>query len=410
MIILGLQAENFKAIKVLNMQFAGNNLVQITGKNGAGKSSTLDAIVAALAGKKVLDSEPLRKGQNKGWVRLDLGNGDEVKIIVERSITEKGMYLTLKGEYPGTAQDFLDKLVSGLTFDPMAFAKMDITKQTEILLDYAGVKDILDAKKQRIKQLKEERRDNDRDLKAEETRLQPYVDLLTNKEIPDKEIDTMALMGDLTARERQVSDYTREAEKMQGMILKIADTRKLLNTLLEQFQQAEAELQKINIDGLHKDIEGLKSHFQNADALNKKIRDKQAVIARNQIINDLKSKSSAFTDNIGKTETEIEILLKEINLCIDGLEISDEHGLTYKGLPYLQLSTSEKLKIAAAIGMYLNPELKTLIIRDGNDLDDDGVKKILQFAESRGYQVIIERIYKADNAGIVFEIEAGEIK
>lgn len=51
--IVSLTAENVKKLTVVEITPAGN-LVQITGKNGQGKSSVLDAIWWALAGRITL--------------------------------------------------------------------------------------------------------------------------------------------------------------------------------------------------------------------------------------------------------------------------------------------------------------------------------------------------------------------
>ena len=60
--ILQLEAENVKRLKVVSIKPDGS-LVQITGANGEGKSSVLDAIYYALAGTKGIPSEPGRRAQ-----------------------------------------------------------------------------------------------------------------------------------------------------------------------------------------------------------------------------------------------------------------------------------------------------------------------------------------------------------
>jgi ABC-type branched-subunit amino acid transport system ATPase component len=48
------------------------NLVQVTGPNASGKSSVLDAIMAALGCGKLLPDEPIRRGEKSARIRLDL--------------------------------------------------------------------------------------------------------------------------------------------------------------------------------------------------------------------------------------------------------------------------------------------------------------------------------------------------
>src|SRR3989304_5887106 len=78
--ILKLTAENIKRLIAVEITPDGN-LVQITGKNGAGKTSALDAIWWALAGTTHIQAQPIVKGENKARVRLDLG-----EIVVSSTI------------------------------------------------------------------------------------------------------------------------------------------------------------------------------------------------------------------------------------------------------------------------------------------------------------------------------------
>ena len=123
--IVALQAENIKKLIAIEIRPDGN-LVQITGKNGHGKTSVLDSIWWALAGAKHIQSVPIREGEDKARIMLDLG-----EIIVTRTFkTSK------KGEVPsaisvenaegakfGTPQTMLDNLLGQLSFDPLAFSR-----------------------------------------------------------------------------------------------------------------------------------------------------------------------------------------------------------------------------------------------------------------------------------------------
>jgi recombinational DNA repair ATPase RecF len=93
--IVNRKAENFKKLVAVEISFTDNNVI-VTGKNGAGKSSVLDAIWWALSGKKHIQDKPIREGQTKAMIRLDLGT-----IIVERVFNEKGSSLKVMAERRG---------------------------------------------------------------------------------------------------------------------------------------------------------------------------------------------------------------------------------------------------------------------------------------------------------------------
>ena len=57
--IISLYVENIKKIKAVEIKPEGNTVI-ISGKNGNGKSSTIDSISMALGGKKLIQTNSLR--------------------------------------------------------------------------------------------------------------------------------------------------------------------------------------------------------------------------------------------------------------------------------------------------------------------------------------------------------------
>ena len=80
--IIKLKAENIKRLKAAEITPTGD-LIQVTGRNGQGKSSLLDAIWWALGGTKNIQDQPIRTGQRKAKIELDLG-----KYIVTREFSK----------------------------------------------------------------------------------------------------------------------------------------------------------------------------------------------------------------------------------------------------------------------------------------------------------------------------------
>ena len=93
--ILRLEAENFKKLVAIDITPTGD-IIHITGKNGAGKSSVLDCIVALLCGEKAIEAVPVRKGQKKGKIKAELGTIDMGEYTVTRSFTEGNTYLKIE--------------------------------------------------------------------------------------------------------------------------------------------------------------------------------------------------------------------------------------------------------------------------------------------------------------------------
>ncbi len=66
--IVELKVENFKRVIAVEITPYGNTIL-IKGKNGQGKSSILDAIMAAICGSKAIPPRPLREGTHPGYSR-----------------------------------------------------------------------------------------------------------------------------------------------------------------------------------------------------------------------------------------------------------------------------------------------------------------------------------------------------
>ena len=139
--IVNFKAENIKKLVVVEIEPKGN-MVQITGRNGAGKTSVLDAIWWALAGTRNHQSRPIRDGQKQATIHLDLG-----EIIVKRKfslqkenrVTTQITVETKEGARFPSPQKMLDDLLGSLSFDPLAFCRMDAAEQYRALQKVIGV-------------------------------------------------------------------------------------------------------------------------------------------------------------------------------------------------------------------------------------------------------------------------------
>ena len=113
--IVKLTAENIKKLRAVEIVPQGN-VVKISGKNEQGKTTVLDSIFWALGGTKAIQEEPIRQGETKASIRLELDD-----LVVTRTFTPGNSYLKVENK-EGTSfkspQAMLDKLVGKLSFDP----------------------------------------------------------------------------------------------------------------------------------------------------------------------------------------------------------------------------------------------------------------------------------------------------
>src|SRR4051812_23810439 len=77
--IVRFTAENFKRLSLVEITPTGE-IVEVSGKNGAGKSSVLDAIDVALRGMEVAPRKPIKTGAEEARIMVDLG-----ELVVTRT-------------------------------------------------------------------------------------------------------------------------------------------------------------------------------------------------------------------------------------------------------------------------------------------------------------------------------------
>ena len=134
--IISLTVENIKKIKAVTIRPQGH-MVEITGRNGQGKSTVLDAIWWALKGKDNIQTAPIRNGEPSGKITLELD-----KYLIERTFrrnelgddyTTKITVTTKDRAQMRSPQAVLDGFTGMLGFDPLAFMRQTPRQQYDTL-------------------------------------------------------------------------------------------------------------------------------------------------------------------------------------------------------------------------------------------------------------------------------------
>lgn len=129
---------NITKIKIKNLfgikeyEASGSSL-ELSGRNGTGKSSVLDAIKFALTNRS--DREYIvYKGETEGEIIVETDNG----LAIDRKVrTDKAPYKSVKrnGLEVGSPEAFLKELFTPLQLNPVEFMEMDKKQQNAIILD-----------------------------------------------------------------------------------------------------------------------------------------------------------------------------------------------------------------------------------------------------------------------------------
>src|ERR1035437_7918745 len=147
--ILGLRVDNFLALKAIDLHpDPTSNTVELTGKNGQGKTAILLALQSALGGKRMLIDEfgepikePLRRAATSGRIFIDIGHLTR-EVTVEVQFTNDEWKLLVRdaaGKVQSGPQGILNKLYSAVAFDPESFLRQKPSEQVETLRKLVGI-------------------------------------------------------------------------------------------------------------------------------------------------------------------------------------------------------------------------------------------------------------------------------
>lgn len=415
--IIQLQAENFKRLKAVQIS-PTDDVVVISGKNENGKTSVIDSIWSALQYRAASKSmpQPLRNGESKGFVTLDLGD-----YIVTRRFTESDSTLEVRtpdGNKVTSPQKLLDGMIGDMSFDPWEFSRKTEQEQrtmlSDLLFKITGGKLNLadfDARKQASYDARTDANREKKRLASLLANLRPPTDAE-----PTEELSSADLMVSITeavsinqriknlAAENEratktIADSTREIERLQKIV---ADQQAILlsNT---------AELTKIE----PVDVTFLQDQLKDIEARNRRAR--EIIEYRNlrsnlekvdAEINSLNDKMELIDIEKAEALESAPLPVKGFTVNADGVRILNEDG---SDVPFCQASAARRLKISLAIAMAANPTLRVIRISDGSLLDDDSMAIVKEMATDKDFQIWIEYASRNADDRMGVYIEDGEV-
>jgi ABC-type cobalamin/Fe3+-siderophores transport system ATPase subunit len=417
--ITALVAENVKRLRAVRLEPGpGGGLIEVTGRNGSGKSSVLDAIAYAILGRGAVDPKPIRDGAESAIVSLTLGD-----VTVTRKFgANGGSTLTVESaegaRFP-SPQKMLDALVgaSVLTFDPLEFDRMKPADQLDEVRKVAPLPPEVDQWRAERDRAYAQRTDVNREAKtlaAKLAGLPPIVE--APGEVPS--------VSDLLAALREAHEHNRACDERSAKV--IAENAKLvqwrekvvkLTTEAERIMREAAELSAAADEleaaigamptiGMKRDTLAIEAEIErareaeSADAERRRRADLAAELAT------LESHAAELTATIEDREDLVRRAVASAVMPVPGLTYG-ENGLEFNGHPLEQASGAERLRVALGLAMAQRPGLRVVRIKDGSLLDEDSLAIVADMARAADFQVWIERVDTTGRVGIV--LEDGEV-
>lgn len=401
--IVELRAENVKRLRAVTIRPDGS-LVLIGGNNAQGKSSLLDSIEMALSGARSIPPEPVRHGARKARIIADLG-----EIVVERTFTAKGTELVVKnkdGIPQAGPQKLLDGLTSKVSFDPLAFSRMEPAKQDELLKKMLGL-DFSDLEAARAKAYEKRA-----DLNKEVKRLEAVVDSTEwHADAPKELVDVAALTEKMQVHRNAVGARQALAAGIDGKRMRLIEKDERIARLKRELSELEQERATLEatieaewakLPAEPAPIDDVQEQLRTAEARNAKFRSNAE---KTRLEKDLKARADEAEELTGAIESidgEKAKRLAEAKFPIDGLGF-DDVGPTFNGVPFQQASQAEQLRVSVAIGVALNPKIRVMLVREGSRLDPNGLALLAKLAEETGSQVWVERVAAGDPGAVIIE-------
>ena len=156
---------------------------------------------------------------------------------------------------------------------------------------------------------------------------------------------------------------------------------------LELKEFFEKNPEEPTVDNLSQELDAINQH---EDMRRKVLQIKERWLE----VRKLEEGIDKMTENMKKLKAERKKVFADSNMPVKGLEFDDKEGITYNGLPFNQnhIETSMIIAIGVKIAMGLNPNLRTIFIKDGSMFDKKTLTWLLKQVEKNDYQLFIEMV------------------
>lgn len=408
--LTGLRIEGLRKIKCAELDFDGQHLVEIRGRNQAGKSTVIDSILWLFKGTRAIPKDVVTHGMERGEIIGEVGEYT-VRRVVKPDGTSNVTVEGANGKVP-KAQEFLDQ-ISGQFLDPEYFMSLSSADKRKVVMQYAGI-DFTDI--------------DARIAAAEQNRLLLGRELKSLGTIPPepenvKEVVITELLEEL----RTVNEHNKKQDELQTKIedcidfLKNAARNAIEGKTLEEIRHiifdylpSFYESRKTEIEALgkpdYKPTDEITGKIANAESINTKARAYQAYLDKKKAVEEKKAEYDKATDAIEEFRREKANMVLGAKLPVKGLTITDT-GLVFNGTTDENWSDSEGLKIALKIAVAWSGDIKAVYIKRGEAFDTASLEKIRKFAEELDFQIIVEIVddsYQKEGDGVI-QIDEGVV-
>jgi len=430
---------------IQEIEFDAGQFNVISGKNGLGKTSFIEAIKSAFQGGN--DVTLIRKGSAQGEVGLELSDGTQ---IIKRFADKADLkVIDSAGKEVKKPAGYLDKLADMISINPVSFLNADKKNRTNILLEALPLK----INKSDLSGIDTEYYDNINlgflhALEALEAIRKVIFDERTgvNRVVKDKDATVKELQVGLNNIDFDPTlDYSAKIEELEKMKVMMENK---LRSIIDEFEKGRNEdIERVQV-AYYTTKDRIESEYQTELAKLQAKRDEQLNSARvyldtqkdeinNSINTKIQSRKDAYSDKYNPLITQLasarekhklltgyqkqndminkfvadreEFALKAASLTeqlatleeiktnllsklpIDGLEIID--GQIYRnGIIFDRLNTAQQIEIAIEIAKLRAGELGVICVDGLERFDDETFSAFKEKAEQSNLQMFVTKV------------------
>lgn len=452
------QIEVANIMGIEQLKFVPGNVTVVSGRNGAGKTSVLEAIRSVLKGGH--DASLLRAGAEKGSVRILLEDGTEmVKTITPESSNLRVVHPV--GGRVSKGQALVDSLVDALGVDPMALLNCPPQKRAEYLADVmaldvpeAALREAagrpvavgklpagasgLDRLEAVRKALYDERTGVNRTAKDKRTTAAQLLETLppvaagapdaaglraqkaareaalakSEKSAAAKRDEALEAIrgnaqGEIDAVRADAAERIREIEREREAA--IARIKERAENLADEARGAAAAEVKAAEAKIRPELDRLTAEIAAAEAAEKEHaraeKTREILAAAERDADKAEDDSRALTEALERIDALKASLLEQ--LPIKGLEIR-EGAVFVDGLPFERVNSARQIEVAFQVAK-LRAGKVGLIVADGLErFDEETYRTFEAAAASAGLQFVVGRVGSGELAVRTLPAEEGK--
>ena len=410
-----IEATNFKRLKAVRIEPSEKGLTVISGKNGQGKTSVLDAIAFAFGGKKYCPSNPRREGAvGDTMIRIETDNG----LIIERKGKNLDLVVTdSTGKRHGQA--LLDAFISEFAINLPKFMNSSDKDKADTLLQILGIGDKLSELDKDVKAKYDTRTVIGRqaDQKSKAAKDMPYHDDVGEEPVSAKELieKSQAILSRNGVKENAKRELERSRQAVEQNNEQIASLRNQIESINKQIAGLEDSNKRLQEsialaekeDYTLESTDEIQKQIDEIEETNRKINENRERTRRIAEADELRKQYDALTCEIEQIRKDRIALLNGVDLPYPGLSVEDG-VLTLDGKSWDCFSSSQQLIVGTAIASRLNPDCKFVLLDKLEQLDRETMEEFDKWLAEQDIQSIATRVGNDDDASIV--IEDGEIE